>query len=603
MKKIVRGAGILIMVVALIMTMLISIDINSLKNGVLANNQLAYGDLNGDGKIDTLDLAILGRYVLKIEDSLPVPEAIADLNGDGVVDTLDATLLSRYVLQIIDKFPVESGEGDAGEDPVIVTPPPAKKTPGPNTKNALTEIKAENYNDTNSSTIQVVGTGDGGNALGWIEPGDYIVFRDLNFSPGANSVEVYVATENESVDIEIRLDSSEGNPVAIIPVKNTGGWNFYQTAFTNMTTIDGVYDLYITFKDSVNINWIQFSADIATPPPTPTPVAPTTPINGTTLKELAENRGMYIGTAVGSVFHQRNDLMFHEVLQREFNMVVAENEMKFDTIRPSRDQYNFNPGDRLVEFAEEHGMAVRGHALVWHNQVPGWLENGNWTREELLDIMEDHIHTVMNHYKGRIIHWDVVNEAISDNNGEMRTHDSIWMRVIGEDYIDYAFKFAREADPDAVLFYNDYNISDMGSAKADACYNLVKGMLERDVPIDAVGFQGHYINNMHSSYIQNIDRNVKRYADLGVEVAFTEVDIRMNQHASEHDLQIQASNFGDVAAIAVNNPNVNTFVIWGLTDKYSWVPAQFPGEDHPVLFDKEYMPKPAYFSVVDAFKK
>ena len=135
-----------------------------------------------------------------------------------------------------------------------------------------------------------------------------------------------------------------------------------------------------------------------------------------------------------------------------------------------------------------------------------------------------------------------------------------------EDYIEYAFKFAREADPDALLFYNDYNISDMGGVKADACYNLVKRLVEKGVPIDGVGFQGHYINNMHSSYIQNIDRNVKRYADLGIEVAFTEVDIRMNQHGSEHDLQIQASNYGDVASIAVNNPNVNTFVIWGFTD-------------------------------------
>src|SRR5690606_38337533 len=136
-----------------------------------------------------------------------------------------------------------------------------------------------------------------------------------------------------------------------------------------------------------------FSTAVATPKPTPTPVPPTKPINGTTLKELAESRGMYVGTAVGGVFHQRNDLMYHEVLKREFNMVVAENEMKFDTIRPSKDQFNFNPGDRLVEFAEEHGMAVRGHTLIWHNHTPGWLENGNWTREELLDIMRDHIYT------------------------------------------------------------------------------------------------------------------------------------------------------------------------------------------------------------------
>lgn len=601
MKETFKKAGILIMFIAIVATFVIGIEMSSTKNEVSANNQLIYGDLNNDGKVNSVDMTLMARYIMEVDTSLPVPEKAADLNGDGVLNSLDSTLLSRYILEIIDKFPVET---QGGGDSEIVPPPPPNKTPGPNTKDALRKIEAEDYNETNSTTIQVVGTGDGGNALGWIEPGDYIVFKDLNFSPGAKSVNVYVATENERVDIEVRLDSADDNLVAIIPVENTGGWNFYDTAFANFTEpIDGVYDLYITFKDSVNINWIEFSSVAATPKPEPTPVPPTTPINGTTLKELAESRGMYVGTAVGSVFHQRNDLMYYEILQREFNMVVAENEMKFDTIRPSRDQYNFTAGDRLVDYAEEHGMAVRGHALIWHNQTPGWLENGNWTREELLDIMEDHIHTVMNHYKGRIIHWDVVNEAISDNNGAMRTHDSIWRRVIGEDYIDYAFQFAREADPDAVLFYNDYNISDMGGVKADACYNLVKGMIERGVPIDAVGFQGHYINNMHSTYIDNIDRNVKRYADLGVEVAFTEVDIRMNQYASDYDFQVQASNFGDVASIAVNNPNVNTFVIWGFTDKYSWVPGQFSGEGHALIFDDEYEPKPSYFSVADAFRK
>ena len=153
------------------------------------------------------------------------------------------------------------------------------------------------------------------------------MFKDLNFSPGANSVEVYAATENDSVDIEIRLDSPEGFPVAILTVENTGGWNFYDTAFTNMKApIDGVYDLYVKFKDSVNINWIKFSTAVATPKPTPTPVPPTTPINGTTLKELAESRGMYVGTAVGSVFHQRNDLMYHEVLKE--NLIWLWQKMK-----------------------------------------------------------------------------------------------------------------------------------------------------------------------------------------------------------------------------------------------------------------------------------
>ncbi|MDQ2086384.1 endo-1,4-beta-xylanase [Herbivorax sp. ANBcel31] len=606
MKRAVKRAGILVVVMAVVMTMAFSLDIGSLKNEVSANTGFTYGDLNDDGEIDTSDLALMGRYILEITDSLPVPEEAADLNGDGRVDSSDATLLSRYILEIIDEFPVESEQDDDDDDygdEDLISPPPSDKTPGPNTKDALTRFEAEDYDDTNSTTIEVVGTGEGGNAIGWIEPGDYVVYRDMNFSPGANSIRGYFATENEGVDIEVRLDTAEGPPVGILTVTDTAGWNFYVEAFSNLQTIDGVYDLYLTFTDSVNVEWFEFSAATATPTPAPTPVAPTTPINGTTLRELAESRDMHIGAAVGSVFHQGSDLMYNEVLQREFNMIVAENEMKFDTVQPAQGEYNFSAGDRLVEFAEEHDMEVRGHALIWHAQTPGWLENGDWTRDELLDIMEDHINTVMTHYKGKVTHWDVVNEAISDDGGHpLRTDDSVWMRVIGEDYIDYAFQFAREADPDAKLFYNDYNISDMGGGKADACFELVQGLLDRGVPIDAVGFQGHYINNMHPSFIENIDRNVKRYADIDMEVAFTEVDIRMNEHASDHDYEVQASNYGDVTSIAVDNPNVNTFVIWGFTDEYSWIPNHFQGEDHALIFDRDYMPKPAYFAVADAFK-
>lgn len=298
-EKAFTKAGILLLVVSIIMTMVIFTG-NNLPKEVSAS-ATAYGDLNSDGVIDTLDLAMLSRYIMEITDTLPVQEKVADLNGDGVLDSVDVSLMSRYILEIIDKFPVESEGGTKPTSP----PPPPTKTPGPNTKDAFRKIEAENFDETNSTTIQTVGTGDGDNAIGWIEPGDYVVYKDLNFSPGAKSMEVYVATQNDTVDIEIRLDSPDGNPVAILTVENTGGWNFYQRASVNLPTINGVYDLYLTFKDSVNVNWIQFSTDEATPPPTPTPVPPTTPINGTTLKELAESRGMYIGTSVGSVFHQK----------------------------------------------------------------------------------------------------------------------------------------------------------------------------------------------------------------------------------------------------------------------------------------------------------
>ncbi|TYQ16846.1 UNVERIFIED_CONTAM: GH35 family endo-1,4-beta-xylanase [Acetivibrio alkalicellulosi] len=600
MKRAMKRAGTLIVIVAILMTMMFSFNISLVGNSVSANSGITYGDLNGDGRIDSSDVILLRRYILEIIDNFPVSKTAADLDGNGTINSTDYILLRRYVLEIIDVFPVQQSTPPTPTTTPTMPPP---GTPGPNTRSAFTVFEAERYDSTNSTTVREVGTGTGGTAIGYIEPGDYVLFRDINFSPGANSIKALVATENEEVNVEIRLNTSEGSPVGVLNITDTAGWNYYIEASSNIPTITGVYDLYLTFTEAVNVDWFEFSTGQATVTAPPTPVAPTTPINGTTLKELASKRGMYIGAAVGSVFHQNSDLMYNEVLQREFNMVVAENEMKFDAIQHARGEFNFRGADRLVEYAEANNMKVRGHALVWHSQTPGWLENGNWTRDELLEIMRDHIFTVMERYKGRILEWDVVNEAISDNNGQMRTNDSVWMRVIGEDFIDYAFKYAREADPSAKLFYNDYNIEDMGGTKAEAAYRLVKGLVDRGVPIDGVGFQAHFINGMlHQGFLQNIDRNVKRYAELGLEVAMTEIDIRIHLPGNQQAYQQQGEQYRGLAEIAVNNPNVHTFVIWGITDNYSWIPNHFQGQGDALIFDRDYQPKPAYFGIVDAFK-
>src|SRR5688572_15807771 len=186
-----------------------------------------------------------------------------------------------------------------------------------------------------------------------------------------------------------------------------------------------------------------------------------------TLRDAADDRGLFVGAAV-NMNPFRNEPIYTQTLGREFNMIVAENSMKFDAIHPAQNTYNFTDADALIAYAEANGMAVRGHTLVWHSQLPGWLTGGNFTRDQTIAIMRDHILTVMGRYRGRILAWDVVNEAVSDNNGQLRT-DSFWHQRIGPEYIAMAFQFARQADPNAVLYYNDYSAEGAG-AKSDAVF-------------------------------------------------------------------------------------------------------------------------------------
>ena len=230
------------------------------------------------------------------------------------------------------------------------------------------------------------------------------------------------------------------------------------------------------------------------------------------LRTSATARGFFIGAAIDmNAF--RNDTAYLQTVQREFNMIVAENSMKMDALRPTQTSFNFADSDALMDFATANGMALRGHVLIWHNQIPNWLRNGNFTREQVIEIMRNHILTVVGRYRGRIPAWDVVNEAVSDNNGQLRT-DSFWFQRLGIDYIRLAFEFAHEADPDARLYYNDYEAEGSG-AKSDAVFNLVSGLVNQGVPIHGVGWQMHKINPFRISSANT--SNAQRIANLGLE--------------------------------------------------------------------------------------
>ncbi|HKQ77388.1 MAG TPA: endo-1,4-beta-xylanase [Blastocatellia bacterium] len=313
------------------------------------------------------------------------------------------------------------------------------------------------------------------------------------------------------------------------------------------------------------------------------------------LRDAADNRGLRIGAAV-NMTPFGNEPIYTQTLAREFNMLVAENAFKFDALHTARNTYNFTNADALMAFAEANNMAVRGHALVWHSQIPGWLTGGNFTRDDVIAIMRDHILTVVGRYRGRILAWDVVNEAVSDNNGQLRT-DSFWHQRIGPEYIAMAFQFAREADPNAILYYNDYSIEGSG-AKSDAVFNLVSGLVNQGAPIDGVGWQMHQINPFR---IQQAHRNnAQRLATLGLEISITEMDVRISLPTTAQELQEQALAYGDATEFCLSQPNCKALVTWGFTDKYSWVPGFFSGFGDALIFDANYQPKPAYFAIQSA---
>lgn len=306
------------------------------------------------------------------------------------------------------------------------------------------------------------------------------------------------------------------------------------------------------------------------------------------LRTSATAKGMFIGAAV-NMAPFRSEAAYTETLRREFNMLVGENAFKFDAMHPAATTFNFTDTDALVAFAEANGMAIRGHTLVWHSQLPGWLTGGSFTRDQVIAIMRDHIMTVVGRYRGLILAWDVVNEAVGDG-GQLRT-ESLWFQRIGPEYIAMAFQFAREADPDAILYYNDFE-AEGGGAKSDGVFNLVSGLVNQGVPIDGVGWQMHKINPFRISAANR--SNAQRLAALGLELSITEMDIRIQLPADAQELQQQSLGYGDAVTFCLSEPSCAAVVTWGFTDKYSWVPSVFNGFGDALIFDTNFQAKPAY---------
>src|SRR6478735_5017900 len=270
-----------------------------------------------------------------------------------------------------------------------------------------------------------------------------------------------------------------------------------------------------------------------------------------TLGAAAKQSGRYFGTAIAS--GKLGDSAYTTIAGREFNMVTAENEMKIDATEPQRGQFNFSSADRVYNWAVQNGKQVRGHTLAWHSQQPGWMQS--LSGSALRQAMTDHINGVMAHYKGKIVQWDVVNEAFADGSSGAR-RDSNLQRS-GNDWIEVAFRTARAADPSAKLCYNDYNTDDWTHAKTQAVYNMVKDFKARGVPIDCVGLQSHF--NPQSPVPNNYQTTISSFAALGVDVQITELDIEGSGSA-------QAENYRKVVQACLNVARCTGITVWGVRD-------------------------------------
>jgi endo-1,4-beta-xylanase len=309
----------------------------------------------------------------------------------------------------------------------------------------------------------------------------------------------------------------------------------------------------------------------------------------TPLGQLAAAKGKYFGTALEANRVSAGGA-YAQVAGTEFNVVTPGNEMKIDATEPNQGQFSFTRGDQIVSFAQAHSQRVRGHTLVWHSQLPGWLTNGTFNAAQLRAIMQNHISNVAGHYVGKVFAWDVVNEPFNED-GTRRA--SMWQTTLGDGYIADALRFARAADPTAKLYINDFNVEGV-NAKSTALFNLASSLKSQGVPLDGIGLQGHLIlGQVPSSLLQNI----QRFANLGLDVAITELDIRMNTPADTARLNQQANEYAAVVTACLAVTRCVGLTTWGVGDPDSWIPGVFSGQGAALLFNDSYQPKPAYNAV------
>ena len=342
-----------------------------------------------------------------------------------------------------------------------------------------------------------------------------------------------------------------------------------------------------------------------TPPADPTASQHSAVIGKNTLRSLAEEAGIEFGVAVNTDLLANNGKYRH-IVNTQYSSVTAENVMKWEALNPAPGVYDWAAAEELIANAEANGQVVRGHTLVWHNQLPTWLTTGDYSAEELRTILENHVRKVAGHFAGRIQQWDVVNEIFNDDAaGSFR--ETIWYQAYedlglpGEQYVADVFRWAHQADPQALLFYNDYNLEFTGP-KSNAAYAFVQKLLAAGVPIHGVGFQGHLDTQYGFPDLQN---NLERFAELGLQVALTEVDVRTfvtkkpngtytNTPADPAEGAEQVDYWVRTLEACLAVEACKSYTVWGVSDANSWIPGWFTGQGAGLLFDMHSNPKPQY---------
>ncbi|OUJ74638.1 endo-1,4-beta-xylanase [Hymenobacter crusticola] len=346
-----------------------------------------------------------------------------------------------------------------------------------------------------------------------------------------------------------------------------------------------------------------------------------------TLKDAFKD-DFYVGAALNYRQISGQDAKSTALIKKQFNTISPENLLKWGSVHPQPNQYNFKPADDYVAFGQQNKMFIIGHTLMWHQQTPKWVfedETGKpASREVLLKRLEEHINTVVGRYKGKIGGWDVVNEAIDDQQGDLRK--TKWLEILGEDFAAKAFEYAHKADPKAELYYNDYSL--YRPEKREGVIKLVKGLQAKGIKVAAIGMQGHY--GLTKPSIEQIEASLVAFSNLGVHVNFTELDIDVLPNPSRRQgadiaetfsadakynvyttglpdsvQQKLTKRYADIFALFHKHRDViDRITLWGVTDADSWL-NDWPirgRTSYPLLFDRNYQPKPAFQAVVQTAK-
>jgi len=340
------------------------------------------------------------------------------------------------------------------------------------------------------------------------------------------------------------------------------------------------------------------------------------------LNQLAKDAGlMYFGTAFSP--SDVNDAAYYKIESdvRNFGQITPDNAQKWDATEPSRGRFSYGAADSIIARATANKQIMRCHTLVWYSQLPGWgkslpspeysarsgvlfsgtglltrralVTSGSWTKETMTSVMESHISNVMTHFKGKCYAWDVVNEALEDN-GTYRQNP--FLKALGDSYFAMAFKKAAATDPGTKLYYNDYNL-EYFPVKADGAVRIAKLVQAAGVPIHGIGLQAH-MSVGRTPTRENLTWTLNKYTALGLDVAYTELDVRIKTMPSNATtLQAQAKEYEWIVGSCLDVPRCVGVTVWGFGDAHSWIPSTFPGAGDSNLFDKQSRPKPAYSSV------